>query len=110
MFCATRNGVSAKEVQRRIGCTYKTAWGARHEIENDLASRWRRLAWRLQQIRAGDVERGFAGERDKRGEDGKTAVSGGIGRRRPEQRRARGDRARFRTCGETPYARRRQRD
>lgn len=26
MFCASRNGVSAKEVQRTIGVTYKTAW------------------------------------------------------------------------------------
>lgn len=26
LFCASRNGVSAKEVERQIGCTYKTAW------------------------------------------------------------------------------------
>ena len=26
MFCTSRNGVSAKEVQRTIGVTYKTAW------------------------------------------------------------------------------------
>lgn len=26
LFCASRNGVSAKEVQRQIGVTYKTAW------------------------------------------------------------------------------------
>jgi transposase-like protein len=26
LFCASRDGVSAKEVQRRIGVTYKTAW------------------------------------------------------------------------------------
>jgi ribosomal protein L37AE/L43A len=26
LFCASRNGVSAKEIQRTIGVTYKTAW------------------------------------------------------------------------------------
>ncbi len=26
LFCASRNGVAAKEVQRQIGVTYKTAW------------------------------------------------------------------------------------
>ena len=26
LFCSSRNGVSAKEVERQIGCTYKTAW------------------------------------------------------------------------------------
>lgn len=26
LFCSSRNGVSAKEVQRTIGVTYKTAW------------------------------------------------------------------------------------
>ena len=26
LFCASRNGVSAKEVQRQTGVTYKTAW------------------------------------------------------------------------------------
>ena len=26
LFCASRNGVSAKEIQRQVGVTYKTAW------------------------------------------------------------------------------------
>jgi transposase len=26
MFVATRHGVSGKEIERQIGCTYKTAW------------------------------------------------------------------------------------
>jgi transposase len=26
LFCASRNGVAAKEVQRQLGVTYKTAW------------------------------------------------------------------------------------
>ena len=30
-FCASRNGVAAKEVERQIGVTYKTAWRMCHE-------------------------------------------------------------------------------
>ena len=32
LFCATRNGLSAKEIQRQTGVTYKTAWRMGHEI------------------------------------------------------------------------------
>jgi transposase len=32
MFCTTRNGVAAKEVERQIGVTYKTAWRMCHEV------------------------------------------------------------------------------
>ena len=32
LFCASRNGVAAKEVQRQIGVTYKTAWRMCHAI------------------------------------------------------------------------------
>lgn len=32
LFCASRNGVAAKEVERQIGVTYKTAWRMCHEI------------------------------------------------------------------------------
>jgi len=32
LFTTTRNGVSAKEIQRQVGCTYKTAWRMGHEI------------------------------------------------------------------------------
>ena len=31
-FCSSRNGVAAKEVQRQLGVTYKTAWRMCHEI------------------------------------------------------------------------------
>ncbi len=36
-FCASRNGVAAKEVQRQIGVTYKTAWRMCHEIRKYMA-------------------------------------------------------------------------
>src|SRR4051794_1956513 len=32
LFCASRNGVAAKEVQRQIGVTYKTAWRMCREV------------------------------------------------------------------------------
>lgn len=32
LFTTTRNGVSAKELQRQLGVTYKTAWRMGHEI------------------------------------------------------------------------------
>ena len=31
-FCTSRNGVAAKEVQRQLGVTYKTAWRMCHQI------------------------------------------------------------------------------
>lgn len=36
-FTKTRHGVSAKEVQRELGVTYKTAWRMCHEIRKHLA-------------------------------------------------------------------------
>lgn len=37
MFCSKRNGVAAKEVERQIGVTYKTAWRMCHEIRKYMA-------------------------------------------------------------------------
>ncbi len=37
-FCASRNGVAAKEVERQIGVTYKTAWRMCHEIRKYMAA------------------------------------------------------------------------
>ena len=36
LFSASRHGVSAKELQRQLGCTYKTAWRMGHEIRKYL--------------------------------------------------------------------------
>src|SRR3546814_8936680 len=36
-FCSTRSGVAAKEVERQIGVTYKTAWRMCHEIRKSMA-------------------------------------------------------------------------
>lgn len=37
LFCSTRHGVSAKELQRQLGVTYKTAWRMGHEIRKYMA-------------------------------------------------------------------------
>ena len=38
MFCSTRNGVAAKEVERQLGVTYKTAWRMCHEIREYMGA------------------------------------------------------------------------
>lgn len=38
MFTTSRNGVAAKEVERQLGVTYKTAWRMCHEIRKYMAS------------------------------------------------------------------------
>jgi transposase-like protein len=37
LFTTTRHGVSAKELQRQLGVTYKTAWRMGHEIREHMA-------------------------------------------------------------------------
>ena len=38
LFTTTRNGVSAKELQRQLGVTYKTAWRMGHKIREHMAN------------------------------------------------------------------------
>ena len=38
LFCASRNGVAAKEVERQIGVTYKTAWRMCHMIREYMGA------------------------------------------------------------------------
>jgi transposase len=38
LFTTTRNGVAAKEVERQLGVTYKTAWRMCHEIRKYMAA------------------------------------------------------------------------
>jgi hypothetical protein len=79
LFCETRNGVAAKEVQRQLGVTYKTAWRMCHLIRLYMG------------YVGGDAPMGgpgktveadetFIGGRDKRGEDDKAIVFGMIER------------------------------
>jgi predicted RNA-binding Zn-ribbon protein involved in translation (DUF1610 family)/transposase-like protein len=79
LFCASRNGVAAKEVQRQLGVTYKTAW------------RMCRLIRIYMGYVDGDhpiggkgavveADKAFIGGRDKRGEDDKKVVLGMVER------------------------------
>ena len=38
LFVKSRNGVSAKELERQLGVTYKTAWRMGHEIRKHMAA------------------------------------------------------------------------
>ena len=38
LFCASRHGVAAKEVERQLGVTYKTAWRMCHEIRKYMGA------------------------------------------------------------------------
>jgi transposase-like protein len=37
LMTSTRHGVAARELQRQIGCTYKTAWRMSHELRKLMA-------------------------------------------------------------------------
>lgn len=80
MFCASRNGVSAKEVQRTIGVTYKTAWRMCNLIrqymgyvdgDNSLGGAGGGVV---------EADEMYFGGVDKRGEDDKSVVFGAIER------------------------------
>ena len=75
LFTSTRHGVSAKELERQLGVTYKCAWRMAHEL--------RKLMGRLDVSQLfGDIEADetYVGGKRKgkpgRGADGKTVVLG----------------------------------
>lgn len=78
LFCASRNGVSAKEVQRQTGVTYKTAWRLCNEIR-------KYMGWVDGDAPLGgdgptsnpvEVDKAFLGGKDKMGQDDKAIVLG----------------------------------
>lgn len=80
MFCASRNGVSAKEVQRTIGVTYKTAWRMCNLIrqymgyvdgDTPLGGRDGGIV---------EIDKAFFGGYDKQGHDDKSVVIGIVER------------------------------
>lgn len=82
LFTTTRNGVSAKELQRALGVTYKTAWRIGHEIR-------KYMAWVDGDAPLGgdgpahpvvEADKTFIGGKDKRGQDDKTVVLGIVER------------------------------
>lgn len=80
LFCASRNGVSAKEIQRQVGVTYKTAWRMARLIreymtevdgEGPIGGPGRKIV---------EADKAFIGGRDKKGQDDKTVVLGMVER------------------------------
>lgn len=79
LFCASRNGVAAKEVQRQIGVTYKTAWRMCHEIRKYLGyvDGDHTLGGGTGVV---EIDHTFVGGRDPQGYDDKHIVLGMIER------------------------------
>ncbi len=80
LFTATRNGVSAKEIQRQLGVTYKCAWRIAHKIREymGLVDGNDRLGGEGGPIV--EADKAFIGGKDKVGEDDKAIVLGMVER------------------------------
>lgn len=78
MFCTTRNGVAAKEIQRATGVTYKTAWRMGHMIREYMGyvDGDAPLGGRGPGYPIVEADKAFIGGRDKLGHDDKTVVLG----------------------------------
>ena len=78
LFTTTRNGVSAKEIQRQIGTTYKTAWRMGHEIRKYMG--WVDGDDTLGHDHIVEIDKAFIGGKDKQGKEDKMVVLGMIER------------------------------
>jgi transposase len=80
LFCASRNGVAAKEVQRQIGVTYKTAWRMCHMIRQYMG--FVDGDYPVGGGGSGGVEMDetYIGGKDKRGQEDKKIVWGAVER------------------------------
>ena len=82
LFTSSRNGVSAKEVQRLTGVTYKTAWRMCNEIRKYMG--WvdgdAPLGGAGPKAKPVEMDKAFVGGKDKMGFDDKAVVLGMIER------------------------------
>lgn len=82
LFCASRNGVSAKEVQRQTGVTYKTAWRMCRLIRSYMG--WvdgdAPLGGEGPDAKPVEMDKAFIGGKDKMGFDDKAIVLGMVER------------------------------
>ena len=76
LFCASRNGVSAKEVQRQTGVTYKTAWRMCNLIRQYMGYVDGDAPLGGKGSKAVEADHAFLGGRDKQGQDDKAVVLG----------------------------------
>ncbi len=79
LFTTTRNGVAAKELQRQLGVTYKTAWRIGHEIRKYMGKvdGDGPLGGRHHIV---EIDEAHIGGKDKRGHEDKTIVLGMLER------------------------------
>jgi transposase len=82
LFTASRNGVAAKEVQRQIGVTYKTAWRMCKEIRIYMGQvdGDRPLGGSRPFDPVVEVDKAFIGGKDRMGHDDKAVVLGMVER------------------------------
>lgn len=82
LFCSTRNGVAAKEVERQVGCTYKTAWRMCFHIRRYMGQvdGDRPIGGSGGGSNMVEIDKAFIGGKDKRGQDDKAIVLGMIER------------------------------
>jgi transposase len=78
LFCASRNGVAAKELQRQLGVTYKCAWRMGHEIRKYMAEVDGNAP--LGGLGIVEADETFIGGKDKQGKDDKKIVLGAVER------------------------------
>jgi transposase-like protein len=80
MFTTSRNGVAAKEVQRQIGVTYKTAWRMCHLIRQYMGYVDGDAPLGGPGNPAVEIDKTYIGGKDKRGSEDKSVVIGMVER------------------------------
>jgi transposase-like protein len=82
LFSASRNGVAAKEVERQLGVTYKTAWRMCHHIRQHMGAvdGDRPLGGPRPSDPIVEIDEAFLGGRDRAGKDDKAIVLGMVER------------------------------
>lgn len=76
LMASTRCGISAKQLERELGVTYKTAWRMFHQIRGMLDDSNNKLAGRV------EVDETFVGGKSARWQaDNKTIVAGAVERK-----------------------------
>ena len=81
LFTTTRNGVAAKEIQRQLGVTYKTAWRIGHKLREYMAFVDGDTPLGGPGKPIVEADKAFIGGKDKQGEDDKAIVLGMVERK-----------------------------
>lgn len=82
LMASTRCGISAKQLERELGVTYKTAWRMFHQIRSMLDESDNKLGGKLRKV---EVDETYIGGKKKggkrgRGSENKTLVAGALER------------------------------